>query len=102
MNIILQIFNNEYNFRVKGEDIAPLAGNLLQYLFAALDRPGSEENEYIMKAIMRSFSTLQEAILPLLADLLPKLTEKLSVVARNPSRPNFNHCLFETLSISIK
>lgn len=91
-----------YYFSVKGEDIAPLSRNLLEYLFAALDKPGSEENEYIMKAIMRSFATLQEAILPVLGDLLPKLTEKLAIVAKNPSRPNFNHYLFETLSISIK
>jgi exportin-2 (importin alpha re-exporter) len=63
---------------------------------------GSEENEYIMKAIMRSFSILQEAVMPFLADLLPKLTEILTVISRNPSRPNFNHYLFETLSLSIK
>ncbi|XP_001606668.1 exportin-2 [Nasonia vitripennis] len=87
---------------VKGTDIAPLAADLLKCLFAVLDSPGSEENEYIMKAIMRSFATLQDAVVPFLADLLPKLTQKLEIVARNPSRPNFNHYLFETLSISIK
>ena len=89
-------------FRVKGEEIAPLAADLLKCLFAVLDTPGAGENEYIMKAIMRSFATLQEAVVPFLADLLPKLTETLTIIARNPSRPNFNHYLFETLSISIK
>lgn len=63
---------------------------------------GSEENEYVMKAVMRSFGTLQETVVPFLADLLPKLTEKLAIVSKNPSRPNFNHYLFETLSVSIK
>jgi exportin-2 (importin alpha re-exporter) len=91
-----------YCYRVKGEEIAPLATDLLKCLFGVLDSPGSEENEFIMKAIMRSFVTLQEAVVPFLADLLPKLTQKITVVARNPSRPNFNHYLFETLSISIK
>ncbi|XP_015602290.1 exportin-2 isoform X1 [Cephus cinctus] len=87
---------------VKGEELAPLAANLLKGLFNVLIIQGSEENEYVMKAIMRSFVILQESVVPFLADLLPKLTEKLTMVARNPSRPNFNHYLFETLSLSIK
>ncbi|XP_076289313.1 chromosome segregation 1 [Lasioglossum baleicum] len=87
---------------VKGNDLMNLAADLLKNLFACLDMPGSEENEYVMKAIMRSFGTLQEVVVPFLADLLPKLTEKLAVVSRNPSRPNFNHYLFEIFALSIK
>ncbi|XP_012275464.1 exportin-2 isoform X2 [Orussus abietinus] len=87
---------------MKGDDLEPLATDMLKGLFQTLDAPGSEENEYAMKAIMRSFGTLQERVVPFLAELLPKLTEKLTIVARNPSRPNFNHYLFETLSLSIK
>lgn len=88
--------------RVKGADLLPLATDLLKGLFACLNTPGSEENEYVMKAIMRSFDILQEIVVPFLVDLLPKLTEELAIVSRNPSRPNFNHYLFETLSLSIK
>ncbi|XP_076749811.1 chromosome segregation 1 [Xylocopa sonorina] len=87
---------------VKGTDLSPLTADLLKGLFNCLSIPGSEENEYVMKAIMRSFGTLQEVIVPFLADLLPKLTEKLAMVSKNPSRPNFNHYLFETFALSIK
>ncbi|XP_003485641.1 exportin-2 [Bombus impatiens] len=87
---------------VKANDLSPLTSDLLKGLFACLNTPGSEENEYVMKAIMRSFGVLQEVIVPFLADLLPKLTEKLSIVSKNPSRPNFNHYLFETFALSIK
>ena len=76
--------------------------DLLVNLFFAMERPGSEENEYVMKAVMRSFSTLQEAVIPHLAGILPRLTEKLGAVARNPTKPHFNHYLFETLSLSIR
>lgn len=101
--MIYVYFKNEFDCcRIKPENVAPLAADLLTCLFGVLDSPGAEENEYIMKAIMRSFATLQEAIVPFLGELLPKLTQKIAVVARNPSRPNFNHYLFETLSISIK
>lgn len=53
-------------------------------------------------AIMRSFSSLQENVIPYLAELLPKLTDKLALVARNPSKPHFNHYLFETIGLSIR
>jgi len=56
----------------------------------------------VLAAVMRTFSSLQAHVIPFLGELLPKLTAKLSVVARNPSRPHFNHYLFETLSISIR
>ena len=82
--------------------MVPLSTELLNGLFAVLELPGSEDNEYVMKAIMRSFAILQDNVVPQLANLLPKLTEKLVSVAKNPSRPNFNHYLFETLSLSIK
>lgn len=52
-------------------------------------------------AVMRSFSTLKEQVIPLLPDILSKLTQRLSMAARNPSKPHFNHYLFETLSLAI-
>ncbi|GLV36439.1 Chromosome segregation 1 [Carabus blaptoides fortunei] len=99
---ILAMRTSDNQLVVKSDELAPLASNLLSTLFGVLDRPGSEENEYVMKTIMRTFSTLQESIIPYLGVLLPKLTAKLQMVARNPSKPHFNHYLFESLSLSIK
>ncbi|XP_015180909.1 PREDICTED: exportin-2 [Polistes dominula] len=99
---ILSMRGADNNSIVKGNDLMPLAPDLFKGLFACLSQTGSEENEYVMKAIMRSFGILQDNIVPFLAELLPKLTEKLTMVAKNPTRPNFNHYLFETLSLSIK
>ena len=63
---------------------------------------GSAENEYVMKCIMRSFSCLDEHVMPYLATCLPVLTQKLEVAAKNPTKPQFNHYLFEALSLSIR
>lgn len=82
--------------------MAPIANNLLSGLFATLSLPGSNENEYVMKAIMRSFYLLQEHSMPFMGVALPRLTEILTMVAKNPSRPHFNHYLFETISIAIR
>ncbi|GFR20350.1 exportin-2 [Trichonephila clavata] len=78
-------------FTMKGEgsnpcftsaDLQPMAELILNNLFATLEQPGSSENEYIMKAVMRTFSLLQEAVVPFLGVLLPKLTFKLSQVSK--------------------
>jgi len=87
---------------LKQADLAPHTEDLLKNLFGAFDFPGSIENEYVMKAVMRSFSGLQEAVIPYLAHLLPPLTNKLSQAAKNPTRPHYNHYLFESLSLSIR
>lgn len=105
--------------------LAPHSNQLVSGLFATLALSGSAENEYVMKgklrlklknnfskltnqllfnllAIMRSFHVLQAGAMPFMAVALPRLTEILTFVAKNPSRPLFNHYLFETLSLSIK
>uniref|UniRef100_A0A8C2DYI6 Exportin-2 n=1 Tax=Cyprinus carpio TaxID=7962 RepID=A0A8C2DYI6_CYPCA len=83
-------------------EMAPFTEQLLNNLFKALAIPGSSENEYMMKAIMRSFSLLQEAIVPYIPTLIGQLTHKLLLVSKNPSKPHFNHYLFESLCLSIR
>lgn len=87
----------------KPEQFEPFLGELVKTLFDALDMPGSAENEHIMKAIMRLFSfSKSNLIVQFLPIVVPKITNKLGVVARNPSKPYFNHYLFETLALTIR
>lgn len=88
--------------RITQQMLAPHASDLLTGLFAALQKPNSNENEYVMKAIMRSFNTLNELTMSYMAVALPRLTEILTLVSKNPSKPHFNHYLFETLSLAVK
>jgi exportin-2 (importin alpha re-exporter) len=87
---------------ITAANLTPMLNELLPGLFSVLTQPGSQENEYVMKAIMRSFSTLQEASMPFMGVALPRLTEILQMVSKNPSKPHFNHYLFETLSLAVK
>eukprot|EP00057_Strongylocentrotus_purpuratus_P012723 XP_011667197.1 PREDICTED: exportin-2 [Strongylocentrotus purpuratus] len=99
----LLLVRKEGNERlIKAEHLQPHVEALLTNLFNALTMQGSEENEYIMKAIMRCMSVLQHAAVPYLPILLTKLTEKLVLVSKNPSKPHFNHYLFESMSVTIK
>ncbi|XP_036346077.1 exportin-2-like [Rhagoletis pomonella] len=99
---ILVMRDSNQQLIISAQHLAPFTNDLLGSLFGTLALQGSSENEYVMKAIMRSFSTLQEATMPYMAVALPRLTEILTLVAKNPSRPHFNHYLFETLSLAVK
>ncbi|XP_041358734.1 exportin-2-like [Gigantopelta aegis] len=83
-------------------DVKDLASDLMSSLFAAMELPGSTENEYLMKAIMRTMSLLNENIIPMVSHLLKSLTAKLVLVSKNPSKPHFNHYLFECFCIAIR
>uniref|UniRef100_A0A7M4FWH4 Exportin-2 n=1 Tax=Crocodylus porosus TaxID=8502 RepID=A0A7M4FWH4_CROPO len=87
---------------ITNTEMAPFVEVLLTNLFKALTFPGSSENEYIMKAIMRSFSLLQEAIIPYIPSVITQLTQKLLAVSKNPSKPHFNHYMFESICLSIR
>lgn len=112
-------------FRVASNDLSTIAKQILGDLFAVLAKPGSEENDYIMKgtigkqvlyhvsdefffklrfisAILRTLVVLNDKAIPLLENILPNLIAKLEVVAKNPSNPHFNHALFESIALSIK
>ncbi|KAK6166863.1 hypothetical protein SNE40_023474 [Patella caerulea] len=83
-------------------DLQPFTTNLMTNLFLAMEKPGSTENEYVMKAVMRTMSLLQDNIIPMVPEILKSLTGKLLLVSKNPSKPHFNHYLFECLCVAIR
>lgn len=100
---VLIMRGSDNNLSVTVVQLQPIAGDLLNGLFAVLSgTQPNNENEYVMKAIMRSFATLQEASMPFMSAVLPRLIGILEQVSKNPSRPHFNHYLFETLALAIK
>uniref|UniRef100_A0A0B7B1D2 Exportin-2 n=2 Tax=Arion vulgaris TaxID=1028688 RepID=A0A0B7B1D2_9EUPU len=87
---------------ITSDQIQPFAGELMTSLFGAMEMPGSTENEYIMKAIMRTMSLLQDHIITMIPELLQGLKAKLLLVSKNPSKPHFNHYLFECMCVAIR
>eukprot|EP00055_Hartaetosiga_balthica_P015322 m.89700 g.89700 ORF g.89700 m.89700 type:complete len:956 (+) comp8838_c0_seq2:127-2994(+) len=75
---------------------------LLTNLFDALNLPDNGENEYIMKAIMRTIVSCKEAVSPYIFLIIEKLSEKLLQIAKNPGNARFTHYLFESLGCAIR
>ncbi|KAL4236748.1 Exportin-2 [Mactra antiquata] len=99
---LLMVRTSEGKAAILYSDIQGCSNQLIENLFGAMQLPGSTENEYVMKAIMRSTSMMQDSLVPLVPVILKSLTEKLLLVAKNPSKPHFNHYLFETMCVTVR
>ncbi|KAA0184353.1 Exportin-2 [Fasciolopsis buskii] len=75
---------------------------LIERLLAALVHPDSTDNVYLMRALMRVCCSLQELTLPCMNALVTTLLSRLTQVVKNPTKPNFNHYLFETICLCIR
>jgi exportin-2 (importin alpha re-exporter) len=80
------------------ETIKPVLQEMLTGLFSVLEMEESKENSYVMKCIMRVCAVAEETIAPYANIILGKLCAVLGHVAQNPTNPQFNHYLFETLA----
>lgn len=87
--------------RYVGKDIAPFFGELMTNLFNAFKFPESEENQYIMKCIMRVLG-IAEISREDAGNSIIGLTSILMEVCKNPKNPIFNHYLFESVAILVK
>ncbi|KAL0002315.1 hypothetical protein SO802_016096 [Lithocarpus litseifolius] len=87
--------------RYTANDIAPFFVELMTNLFNAFKFPESEENQYIMKCIMRVLG-VAEISSEVAGTCISGLTSILMEVCKNPKNPIFNHYLFESVAILVK
>nr|GMD39947.1 Exportin-2 [Ipomoea batatas] len=87
--------------RYTAVDISPFLLVLMTNLFQAMEKPESEENQYIMKCIMRVLGVSEisrEVALPCITGLANVLNR----VCQNPKNPVFNHYLFESVAVLVR
>lgn len=94
--------NGSKRIKFGGEAIKPFLEPLLTGLFGIVDNTTLNENEYIMKCIMRSLNAGRNDIIRIVHIILEKLTSALFVVAKNPRNPQYNHYLFESIAVVVK
>ncbi|KAF8106941.1 hypothetical protein N665_0129s0011 [Sinapis alba] len=82
-------------------DISPFLLQLMTNLFDALKFPESEENQYIMKCIMRVLG-VAEISGEVAGPCIGGLTSVLSEVCKNPKNPTFNHYIFESVAVLVR
>ena len=97
-------------YRLGVEVYRPLVLQMLQKLFDILKQKqgrGEEdhrcnENDYVMKCIMRILAFEKQEIAPYSNVVFAELGGVLGEVAKNPQNPMFSHYLFESLGVVVK
>ncbi|XP_020981826.1 exportin-2 [Arachis duranensis] len=87
--------------RYTAGDINPIFPMLMNNLFSALKLPESEENQYVMKCIMRVLG-VADISAEVARVCIEGLAFILGEVCKNPKNPIFNHYLFESVAILVK
>ncbi|CAF0993001.1 unnamed protein product [Didymodactylos carnosus] len=100
--LLVKQTQNKQQLAITKTDLIPHAQMIFDHLFKILNSDKSYENEYVMRAVMRLSYSLQDGIMPYLNQLMEKLVIILKRTSKNPNKPNFNHYLFETISLLIR
>lgn len=82
-------------------DINPVFPMLMNNLFSALKLPESEENQYIMKCVMRVLGVADISV-DVARVCIEGLASILGEICKNPKNPIFNHYLFESVASLVK
>ncbi|OCT55025.1 Importin alpha re-exporter [Cladophialophora carrionii] len=86
--------------------IRPLAGSLVEHLFSLVEKDPApqkvQENEFVMRCIMRVLIVLKDGISAVAESVLRHLSTITNIIASNPSNPRFYYYHFESLGALIR
>ncbi|KAK8169479.1 CAS/CSE protein [Phyllosticta citrichinensis] len=87
-------------------DVAPLAKDLLVHLFGLIQKDSApekiQENEFLMKCVMRVLVFIREDVIPITDIVLNNFINITKVIRHNPSNPRFYYYHFEGLGALIR
>ncbi|KAI1863767.1 hypothetical protein JX265_003903 [Neoarthrinium moseri] len=87
-------------------DIEPFAKDLLEHLFKLVEKESSpakvQENEFLMRCIMRVLIVIKDGVLPFVDLVLDHLIKITAVIKENPSNPRFYYYHFEALGALVR
>ena len=87
-------------------DVKTLSAQLLEHLFALIARnpePAKlQENEFLMRCVMRVLIVIREGVVPITDNILTHLIKITDIIRRNPSNPRFYYYHFEALGALIR
>ncbi|KXN81985.1 Exportin-2 [Leucoagaricus sp. SymC.cos] len=83
-------------------DIHDIAADLVSTILSKIESKGTPEkmaeNDHLMRCAMRVVLTARQALTPTYQQILSRLVNILGNIAKNPSNPNFDQYIFESLS----
>lgn len=87
-------------------DIEPFAKDLLNHLFKLIEKETSpaklQENEFLMRCVMRILIVIKDGAVPILDNILTHLILITNVMKQNPSNPRFYYYHFEAIGALVR
>lgn len=87
-------------------DIEPFAKDLLDHLFKLVEKESNvakmQENEYLMRCIMRVLIVIKTGVLGFVDMVLDHLVGITNIIKQNPSNPRFYYYHFEALGAIVR
>ncbi|CAD7949735.1 unnamed protein product [Amoebophrya sp. A120] len=91
------------NLKFQPQQLSALLRTALEPMVNILtEKRGIEQNEYLMRCIVRIFLFLKHSAGDIAVPMLQKSTQLLEQIAANPKHPSFAHFLFEGVAVIIK
>lgn len=86
--------------------VEKLSAQLLQHLFGLIEadpQPAKlQENEFMMRCVMRVLVVIREGVIPISDEIMPHFVKIIDVSSQNPSNPRFCYYLFEATGVFIR
>jgi exportin-2 (importin alpha re-exporter) len=103
---VLYLSSDERSPIIPKVNIVALSKDLLQHLFGVIQKDSApekvQENEFLMRCVMRVLLVVKEGILPNIDMVLRNLINITMVIRHNPSNPHFYYYHFEAIGALIK
>ncbi|KAH0557015.1 hypothetical protein GP486_005197 [Trichoglossum hirsutum] len=96
--LYLQVFDQS--------DVVTLSKDLLEHLFLLIEKEEApektQENEFLMKCVMRVLVVIRDGIIPNTDSVLSHLIKITNIISKNPSNPRFYYYHFEAIGALIR
>ncbi len=90
----------------KREDVLPMAHGMLQQLLRLIQQNPApdkmQENEFLMRCIMRVLLVIRDGVVPMTDELLKNFIDITNTISRGPGNPRFYYYHFEALGAIIR
>lgn len=98
---------NEAGQHIFGKDeVTPFSKDLLEHLFQLIEKDSApekiQENEFLMRCVMRVLIVIKDGVLPITDNVLYHLIKITEIIGQNPSNPRFYYYHFEAMGALVR
>lgn len=98
---------NDAGQHIFGKDeVTPFSKDLLEHLFQLIEKDAApekvQENEFLMRCVMRVLIVIKDGMLPITETVLAHLINITQIIGQNPSNPRFYYYHFEAMGALVR